>query len=222
MTTRKVKLKNKGGDYLYPYTNNVPAATSTVAGIVKIDSSVTSGSGNAITSGAVYSGLSGKLGISGTAAEATADASGNNIVNTYATKTELTNLKNSSAVNTAVMHNTGNETINGTKTFKSAIYSAASSTNGTVVTTVGASKSANGYFKLGNGLIIQWGTASTGGTITLPTAFTSTNYSVVISRVNVDTKYHGGSYVQTLTTTNFTFNGADANGSNHKWLAIGY
>lgn len=40
---------------------------------------------------AVIDDVAGKLSTSGTAAKATADASGNNIVNTYATKTELTN-----------------------------------------------------------------------------------------------------------------------------------
>lgn len=222
MANKNVKLKNKSGDYLYPYTDNIPTATTSKAGIVKLDNTPTSGSNNAITSGAAYTALSGKLATTGTASKATADASGNTITSTYATKTELNTLKNSVATDTAVVHTTGNETINGTKTFKAAIVGTASDANNSVVTTVAKSKSANGYFKLGNGLIIQWGTADTGGTITLPTAFTSTNYSVVISRVNTDTKYHGGSYVQTLTTTNFSFNGADANSKPHKWIAIGY
>ena len=42
---------------------------------------------------AIQTQLNGKLSTSGTAAKATADASGNNIVNTYATKTELNNSK---------------------------------------------------------------------------------------------------------------------------------
>lgn len=91
-----------------------------------------------------------------------------------------------------------------------------------IVTTSGILKASNGYVKFGNGLIIQWGTASTGGTVTLPTSFTSSNYSVVLTRVNTDTKYHGGSYVKTLSPTNFTFSGADANSKPHTWLAIGY
>ncbi len=89
MATRKVKLKNKSGDYLYPYTDNIPTASTSTAGKVKLDSSPIAGSNNAITSGAVYTALNNKLDKTGTAAKATADANGNNIASTYATKTEL-------------------------------------------------------------------------------------------------------------------------------------
>ena len=95
MTDRQVKLKNRSGDYLLPYTDNIPAASTSTAGKVKLDLSPTSGSNNAITSGAVYTALSDKLSTTGTAAKAAADASGNNIENTYATKTELTTVQNS-------------------------------------------------------------------------------------------------------------------------------
>lgn len=60
MANRNVKLKNKSGDYLYPYTDNIPTASTSAAGKVKLDSSPTSGSNNAITSGAVYTALSNK------------------------------------------------------------------------------------------------------------------------------------------------------------------
>ena len=95
MANRNVKLKNKSGDYLYPYTDNIPTATTSKAGIVKLDSAPTANSNNAITSGAVNTAintvntnLSNKLGKTETAAKATADADGNNIVNTYLKKTE--------------------------------------------------------------------------------------------------------------------------------------
>ena len=95
MANRNVKLKNKSGDYLYPYTDNIPTATTSKAGIVKLDSSPTANSNNAITSGAVNTAintvntnLSNKLGKTETAAKATADANGNNIATTYLTKTE--------------------------------------------------------------------------------------------------------------------------------------
>src|SRR5574344_389370 len=52
------------------------------------------------------------------ATKATQDASGNVITTTYATKTE-NNLK---ANNSDVVHLTGNETINGTKTFSAAKF----------------------------------------------------------------------------------------------------
>lgn len=60
MTNRNVKLKNRSGDYLYPYTDNIPTASTSVAGKVKLDSSPTSGSNNGITSGAIYTALSSK------------------------------------------------------------------------------------------------------------------------------------------------------------------
>ena len=86
MANKSVKLKNKRGDYLYPYTDNIPTGSASVAGKVKVDSTPTSGSTNAISSGAVHTALAGKLSTTGTAAKATADASGNNIVNTYLKK----------------------------------------------------------------------------------------------------------------------------------------
>lgn len=75
MSERKVKLKNLDGDYLYPYTNNVPT-----------DQVVTASSRNLITSGAVHTALGAKLDTSGTAAKATADANGNEITTTYLPK----------------------------------------------------------------------------------------------------------------------------------------
>lgn len=222
MVERKVKLKNRNGDYLYPYTNNVPTADISAAGIVKLDNTPVAESKNAITSGAVQKALASKLAKNETAIKATADANGNNIVNTYATKNEVTEIKNQTAIDSSVVHKTGNEEINGIKTFHSTIIATASEEDNSVVTTLAKSKNSNGYYKFGNGLIIQWGLANTGGTVTLPTPFSSTDYSVVLTRINTDTKYHSGSYIQTLTTTNFSFNGADANGSPHKWLAIGY
>ena len=86
IVTKNVRLKNRSGEYLEPYTENIPTASTSTAGKVQLDSSPTSGSNNAITSGAVYTALAGKLSTTGTAAKATADASGNNIVNTYLKK----------------------------------------------------------------------------------------------------------------------------------------
>ena len=84
MVNRNVRLKNLDGDYLFPYTDNVPNATSIVSGKVKLDSSPIANSANAITSGAVHTALSDKLNKTDTAAKATADGSGNNIAATYA------------------------------------------------------------------------------------------------------------------------------------------
>ena len=55
--TKNVRLKNRSGEYLEPYTENVPTASTSTAGKVKLDSSPTSGSNNAITSGAVRTAL---------------------------------------------------------------------------------------------------------------------------------------------------------------------
>lgn len=57
MANRNVKLKNRNGDYLYPYTENIPIASILTAGKVQLDSSPTLGSNNAITSGAVFTAL---------------------------------------------------------------------------------------------------------------------------------------------------------------------
>lgn len=89
------------------------------------------------------------------------------------------------------------------------------------------SKSANGYYKFTNGLIIQWGTTTTADnetTITLPTAFTSTNYAVSCTVIA-----NNAAYQRTLkndnsrTTTAFTTYMSGVNGnSNFTWIAIGY
>lgn len=60
MANRKVRLKNRSGDVLYPYTDNIPTASTTAAGKVKLDSSPVANSQNAITSGAVYTALGSK------------------------------------------------------------------------------------------------------------------------------------------------------------------
>ena len=98
MVNRKVKLKNLDGDYLYPYTDNIPVASTSVAGKVLLDGTPKSNSGNAVTSGAVFTALDNKLDKTATAPKATADGNGNNIVNTYALKNVA--IKNLSASGT--------------------------------------------------------------------------------------------------------------------------
>lgn len=105
-------------------------------------------------------------------------------------------------------------------------YARASDVNGSIVTTVNKSKSANGYFKLGNGLIIQWGVTSTGGgdkTVTLPTAFTSTNYSVSTawSYDGSLSSSHGHFTIKSHSTTNFVYHNESSNAASF-WIAIGY
>jgi hypothetical protein len=61
-------------------------------------------------------------------------------------------------------------------------YAPASAAINSIVTTKAISKSANGYVKLGNGLIIQWMLTSnitrSGTVITFPTPFTTENYAI--------------------------------------------
>ena len=93
MATKKIKLKNAAGDYLYPYTENLPTATETAKGVVQLDKTPTENSTNALTSGAAKTAFDAKLDKTGTAAKATADAEGNVITTTYATKTELSGVE---------------------------------------------------------------------------------------------------------------------------------
>lgn len=92
-----------------------------------------------------------------------------------------------------------------------------------IVTTVSSDKVQNGYFKFNNGLIIQWGRTPTMSsqdkTVTLPTAFTSSNYSVVATM-----NFTGGTdhcSCHTLTTTSFKMHVA-AGGYVYNFIAIGY
>ena len=89
MAIKNIKLKNAEGDYLYPYTENLPKASTTAHGAVQLDDMPTAGSTNALTSGGVKTALDNKLDVSGTAVKATSDANGNVISDTYATKTEV-------------------------------------------------------------------------------------------------------------------------------------
>lgn len=89
MANKKIKLKNASGDYLLPYTTNVPDATSSTKGLVEIEDTPTTSSQKALSSGGAKTALDAKLDSTATAAKATADASGNVITTTYATKTEV-------------------------------------------------------------------------------------------------------------------------------------
>ena len=89
MATKRIKLKNATGDYLEPYTTNVPDASSSVKGLVQTEDIPTANSSKVLTSGGAKTALDAKLDATATATKATADASGNTITTTYATKTEL-------------------------------------------------------------------------------------------------------------------------------------
>ena len=89
MANKRIKLKNATGDYLEPYTTNVPDATTSAKGLVQLEATPTANSTKALTSGGAKTALDAKLDATATAAKATADASGNVITTTYATKTEV-------------------------------------------------------------------------------------------------------------------------------------
>ena len=70
---------------------------------ITVDSALSSTSTNPVQNKVINTALAGKLSTSGTAARATADASGNNIANTYATKSQITALDSSSSGTGAVV-----------------------------------------------------------------------------------------------------------------------
>lgn len=102
-------------------------------------------------------------------------------------------------------------------------HAPASDTVDSIVTTTGITKDSNGYVKLGNGIIIQWGSetvSSTNYSVTLPTAFSSTNYKVVVSKFE-SADASTGFGTQTYTTTKFNIK-ASTTGKKVTWIAIGY
>lgn len=103
-------------------------------------------------------------------------------------------------------------------------YCPACDWDNSIVTTISKSRSQNGgYFKLGNGLIIQWGSVALNGqhwaTVTLPTAFTRTNYSIALSSAEVGWTQSVTHQSRNKTTTTFETLGQ---GSPLSWIAIGY
>lgn len=109
------------------------------------------------------------------------------------------------------------------------VYVPATDKNNTAVNTVNKSKSQNGYFKLGNGLIVQWGRISISsynqtGEVTFPTAFTSANYGIG----NTGFRSSNGQGYISLTSqssTKFEYRMV-ASSTNYNlvifWVAIGY
>lgn len=148
---------------------------------------------------------------------------------------------NAKANDNNVVKLTGNQTIAGTKTFSSSpvLPTPSSSDNSTkgattafvksVLSSSGNglatySKSADGYYKFDNGLIIQWGQTASGSstTVTLPTAFTSTNYVVSVGfETSSGENYAAGYDSKTITGFKIHTSGGAASRSK-SWIAIGY
>ena len=128
---------------------------------------------------------------------------------------------NGKADDNAVVHKSGNETISGPKTFTNTVFAPASGVTNSIVTTTGISKSQNGYVKLGNGIIIQWGSIGNAGsgTITFPTAFTSTNYTITFIGIWNSV---GVTYTRETANTTSVFYRCNRSDVSGRWLAIGY
>lgn len=112
----------------------------------------------------------------------------------------------------------------------SEIYQIYSSSNSDKIT-ISQSFGSNGYCKFSNGLIIQWGGVTGMGnrtekTITLPTPFTTTNYS--ISGATNAAQYAGDKgcswFASSQNTSNFKIESRFENQSGKTiwWIAIGY
>jgi len=78
--------------------------------------------------------------------------------------------------------------------------------------------SPNGYVKMANGLILQWGSHPTTTTFTFPLAFPTACLQVIATADYADP--WGSSLVKSQSKTSFTIVRARANGT--IWLAIGY
>ena len=98
----------------------------------------------------------------------------------------------------------------------------ASDVNGSIVTTVNKSKGQSGYFKLGNGLLVQWGratcTVNTQKTVNLPTSF-SGNISYGVTTAGISSSYGNQSHVVSQSSSSFVLIPGN---SNVLWIAIGY
>ena len=75
----------------------------TIPAAITVDSALSSTSTNPVQNKVINTALAGKLSTTGTAAKATADANGNNIADTYATKAQLTALDSTSSGSGAVV-----------------------------------------------------------------------------------------------------------------------
>lgn len=159
-------------------------------------------------------------------------------IETY--NTNLTNAINT--LNSQVVKLTGNQTVagnktfTGTSTFSGQVKVPNSATVGTPVTTAAISKTGNGYLKMGNGIIMQWGrirmqTQKVLTTITFPTAFSSTNYSfsaVGEQYTSTDPNYTDdlSFTIHSISTSKIGIYPYDSGDNSYqvyvRWLAIGY
>lgn len=96
----------------------------------------------------------------------------------------------------------------------------ASDVNGSILTTVSKTKAQNGYLKLGNKIIMQWGyCAGSVTTITFPTPFGNTNYAVTCTHTGDANR---AITVQSSSKTTTSINAVKNSGDAFYWLAFGY
>lgn len=96
-----------------------------------------------------------------------------------------------------------------------------------IVTTLLFNKSRGGYYKLNNGMIIQWGYLAAytadGKTINFNIPFSDTNYTVLANNMNTAATDFYALQVQNLSTTQFrVFTTYTSSRKAVTWIAIGY
>lgn len=99
----------------------------------------------------------------------------------------------------------------------------ASDIDGSIVTTVSKSKSANGFIKLGNGWIIQWGkNSTTDGWVSFPTAFANKCAAVIPTRISSGDAQMN--IFQDAENTRFKAKiyGGYSSSAYFYWIAVGY
>jgi hypothetical protein len=121
----------------------------------------------------------------------------------------------------------GNQTINGTKDFKGTTKVPASAADGTALQNTKIVKGGNGYCKLGNGLIIQWGASSTHQSdgrytvVSYPIAFSSdSSYRVISNALSAYMSNDHSSWIYSKTRSGCVIANA-VTGLTHLWVAIG-
>lgn len=139
----------------------------------------------------------------------------------------LLDLSNNANIDLSNLSSTGEAKFtnlsNAIATNSASITSLTTTVNGKISASV--KKASNGYIKFNNGIIMQWGkVADFSGekTITLPVAFSSTNYSVVAGVHQVKGDYTANWATYTYTTTTFIVQNQSSGSKPFTWLAIGY
>lgn len=106
-------------------------------------------------------------------------------------------------------------------------YAPASDVNGSILTTVNKSKATDGYFQLGNGMIVNWGSVSSwtsnAAQVTFSKAFTTTRQIAIARSAGAATTNDGGDYfVRGISNTGFNMYRTSTNTGGVSWIAIGY